>query len=103
MAESLPTENDLALRLHNFGTAEWIRRNQHNEKLRVALTCVDALDEIQRLRAEIEHLRGYQQQMNGILQENENLRGLLRGIARCSQLAACDLCLQLIAPYRRSA
>lgn len=33
--------------------------------------------------------------------EIEQLRGLLRGIATCGQFKACDLCRDLIAPYKR--
>jgi len=52
-----PTDLDLATRLHNYGTAEWIRRDQPDEKLRVAQACVDALDAIQKRDAETERLR----------------------------------------------
>jgi hypothetical protein len=47
---------ELQTRLHRYGLAEWVRRNDRNEMLRVAQSCVDALDKIQAQELEIERL-----------------------------------------------
>jgi hypothetical protein len=57
MAELLTADLELQARLHRYGLAEWVRRNNRDEMLRVAQGCVDALDKIQALEREIERLR----------------------------------------------
>jgi hypothetical protein len=54
---NLPADLELQARLHRYGLAEWVRRNNRDEMLRVAQGCVDALDKIQALEREIERLR----------------------------------------------
>lgn len=53
-----PAENDLRLRLHNYGVANWVGRSTttHAQQLQIAQACVDALDQFDKYEAEIERL-----------------------------------------------
>jgi hypothetical protein len=64
MNAPLTTDLDLATRLHNYGTGEWVRRNDRDEMLRVAGACIESLDEIQRLESERAEWSGIAAQRN---------------------------------------
>jgi len=53
------TENDLRMRLHAWGTADWIKNFSPAIGLQISQACVDALDQFDAFRQRIDWLENY--------------------------------------------
>lgn len=105
MSPPQSTENDLRQRLHNYGTAEWIRRCELNEMLRVAQGCVDALDEIERLSRQLWlrecDIEAGNRVLSAVCESSVNGREVLQGIDKgVADLVRYRLGLQVDVPAK---
>jgi hypothetical protein len=88
MSSPQSTDLELATRLHNWGTADWIRRiTGRDQLLAISADCVHALDEIQRQGTEIEQLKLdlAQQALNGqtVMEQQKEIQRLTIRLAEC--------------------
>ena len=62
----MTADDDLWLRLHNWSTAEWVRRNDHAEKVRLSDDCAEALNLLHAKDREIERLNAIQRDFHNL-------------------------------------